>query len=416
MAVFTTLYLSRILGSSVLSDNGEVIGKLQDVVVDLSFIRPKVIALKVKLGRRAIPIDFNEFTVTKTNGHYAVVCKHIAEMIILPEHTYFLAKHVMDKQIVDMDGKKLERVNDLRLANLSDGMFVVAVDVGTEGLLRRLSVAKTMKMLLKPVGVSLSSKLILWDDVATIDFQRGGLILSKSQEKISTLHPSDIADIIEDLDRNSQVAFFSSLDEEKAADVLEEMETDAQVDLIESLHISKAADLLEKMPADEVADILDEMEEDKAEEILSEMESQASTEVRELMEYPDNSVGSLMATDFISFEEEMTIEQTINELRLLRPESDTIYYLYILNRNENLIATVSLRDLIISHPMSQLKSIMNRNVTKVYDTDKIDLLGEIISKYNLLAVPVVDAEEKMVGIVIIDDVVFNLMKNRRRKA
>jgi len=145
------------------------------------------------------------------------------------------------------------------------------------------------------------------------------------------------------------------------------------------------------------------------------MEKEASDEVRELMEYPENTVGSLMTTDFIAFKKEMTVQQTIDELRKLKPESDSIYYLYVLDNDEKLLGTVSLRDLIISDPDIKLVDIMNQRVIKMQDYDKIDDLAEIISKYNLLAIPVVDNYSRLLGMILIDDVIFTLLKSRKRK-
>jgi magnesium transporter len=414
MSPINTFYLSRIIGSKVVSEHRKAVGKLQDLAVDLNFERPKVIAAKVKFGNQPLIINFSYLSFQKVKDTYSIHCSHIEEVDLPLENTLFLVKHVMDKQIIDIDGRKLERVNDLRLANLSSGLFVVAVDVGMEGLLRRLSVSKPINTALKPIGKSLPSKLILWDDVAAIGGTHEGLRLAKEQSKLSLLHPSDLADILEDLDHNTQVAIFAALDDEKAADVLEEMETEAQINVLEGLSVEKAADVLEKMPADEVADILDDLEKEKAEELLDEMEDKASDEVRELMEYPENTVGSLMTTDFFSFNENMTVDETINELRKLQPPSDTIYYLYVLDNNERLIANVSLRDLIVAQPTTKLREIMNRKVIRVMDYDRIDSLAGIISKYNLIAIPVVNDDQKMEGIVIIDDVVFTLLKTRRR--
>jgi Mg/Co/Ni transporter MgtE len=206
------------------------------------------------------------------------------------------------------------------------------------------------------------------------------------------------------------------LDVEKAADVLEELETEAQVNVIESLTTEKAANMLEKLPTDEVADILDEMDEDHANEILNQMETEKSEEVRELMDYPDKSVGSLMTTEFISFNENITVNEAIQELRRLKPESESIYYIYIVNDGGKLIAHLSLRDLIIAEPWIQLHEIMDRNVVYVSDNERIDTLNEIISKYNLLAVPVVDDNLVLLGMVPINDVVYNLLKSRRKRA
>jgi len=205
------------------------------------------------------------------------------------------------------------------------------------------------------------------------------------------------------------MAFFHSLDEEMAADVLEEMEPDAQVDIIENLTIEKAADVLEKMPADEVADLLDELEDEKAEELLREMEHEASREVRELMEYEEREVGSLMSTDYVAFNENNTVDEVIRELRRLKPETNTIYSLFITDNKERLKATVSLRDLIISDPELQMRQIMNRQFPYVFDEDKTKSLAEMVQKYNLLAVPVVNKQMQMLGTVIVDDVIDELM-------
>ncbi len=410
-----TFYLSRILDNRIFSDDRKIVGKVKDVVVDMGGINPKVIGIKVKIGNQTQIADFSSFAILKENGQYTVTCSGIKD-IGTPPNTVSLSKRILDKQIVDMDGRKVVRVNDVRLAVLSTGTFVVAVDVGLDGLLRRLGVAKLAKTILNPFGKRVPSDLILWDEVATIDYSHAGIKLSKAYSKLSTLHPSDLADIIEDLDAKTQAAIFASLDEEKAADVLEELETDAQLNVLESLSVEKAADVLEKMPADEVADILYEMEDDKAEELLSEMEEESSEEVRELLEYPENTVGSLMVTEYISFNEHLTVNQTLAELRKLKPEADTIYSLYVLDNDEKLIATVSLRDVVISEPDTELRQIMNDQVIHVQDYDKIDDLPEIISKYSLLSLPVVDKEMKMRGMVVIDDVVYNLLKRKGRKA
>jgi magnesium transporter len=416
MSFVSTFYLSRVIGNKLFSEDNKVIGKVLDLIVDVSFTRPKVIAVRVKHSNSIKVIDFSYFDILKEHGQYRLRCNKFEDTEVEGENCLYLAKHVLDRQLVDMDGRKLVRVNDIRLAILASGTFVVAVDVGIEGLLRRLGIAKPIKSIVKPLGLSVPSKLILWDEVETIGFGHAGIRLSKQHSKLSTLHPSDLADIIEDLDRKTQAAIFASMDDERAADVLEELETEAQINVLESMSVDKAADVLEKMPADEVADILDEMEEEKAEELLSVMENEASEEVRELMEYPDNTVGSLMTTEYISFHEDMTVEETISELRRLKPESESIYYLYVLDNKETLVATVSLRDIVVSEPQTRLYNIMKRKVISVLDYDKIDSLADIISKYSLLAIPVVDEEMKMQGVVVIDDVVYELLKRKRRRA
>jgi magnesium transporter len=416
MVEVKTFYLSRVLGRNIFSNSNKVLGKIQDILVDVQSVKPQVLAFKIRIGSLSKIVDFSSFTVSEKKGQYIFTCNDLEKT--LPENienTLFLKNNILDKQLVDIDGRKLVRVNDLRLAILATGTFVVAVDVGLEGLLRRLGVAKPIKILLDPLNVHIPDKLILWYEVETIDFGHAGIKLSSAYSKLSTLHVSDLADIIEDMDAKMQAEVFASLDVERAADVLEELEADAQIHVLENMSIEKAADVLEKMPADEAADILDEMTDERAEEILSEMESETSEEVRELMEYEDDEIGSIMTTEYVSFKKNMTVKDTIDELRRLNPESYSISYLYVVDENGRFVATVSLRDIIVSQPESTLSEIMGEKVVFVYDTDSMDSIAEIISKYNLLAVPVVDKDRIMLGMVVIDDVVYNLLRSTKRR-
>ncbi|MDP4094708.1 MAG: CBS domain-containing protein [Bacillota bacterium] len=414
MPIMRSFYLSRILNVKVTASNGDTVGKLKDLIVTKGE-HPEVVACVIgsNSGKPGI-FSWKGFTITKDNNKYKVSCQE-TNRFEPQEDAVFLKKHILDKQIVDIDGVKVVRVNDVRLAAVSNGVFVVAVDVGVEGLLRRLGLAKPIKRVLQLFDKSIPGRFILWDNLETLASPLENLKLSMTYSKLNTLHPSELADIIEDLDIKTRNAIFDALDYEKAADVMEELETDFQVSILNSMTLEKAADVLEKMPADEVADILDDLEEEKAEELLDEMEHEVSEEVRELMEYPEDTVGSLMSTDFISFNEEMTVNDTINELRKQKPESDTIYYLYVLDSHERLIATVSLRDLIVSEPETKLHEIMNRKILYVYDNDDISSLMDMVTKYSLLAIPVVNEEMKMMGITIIDDLVYELLKPKRKK-
>jgi magnesium transporter len=415
----STFYLSRVENAKVIDSRGHVIGRLQDLAIDMTMPRPQVVAAKIKTRQGVQLFDFSCFSVEKIEKQYALVCQSTKAAETPHEHLIYLKQNVLDRQIVDINGKKIYRVNDVRMAILAAGTFSVAVDVGLEGLLRRLSFAKPISEMLKLFKSRIPAKFILWDDIGAIDFSSTtytGIKLSKAYEKLSRLNPSDLADIIEDLDKNAQMAIFSSLDDERAADVLEELEPEAQVSVIKNLSTEDAADILEIMPADEAADILDELSEEKAEELLKEMESGASEEVRELMEYEDGTVGSIMSTDFISFNASLTVGQTLQELRRLKPESSWAYYLYILDDKNRLLATVSLRDVVISEPEVNLEDIMNTDLIYIFDEDRINAMNEIISKYNLLCVPVVDKNMQMLGIVVIEDVLYELLKSKRRRA
>jgi Mg/Co/Ni transporter MgtE len=205
------------------------------------------------------------------------------------------------------------------------------------------------------------------------------------------------------------------LDEEQAADVLEELEPKAQIEIAESLPVEKMADLLEKMPADEAADLLDALEEEKAIKILAEMEKESSEEVRELLEYTDKVVGSIMTTDFLTFREDMTVEETINEIRKVKPEPSNIYSIFVTDKNNKLVIAISLMELIVANPSLKLKEITKQKPMTVFDQDKVDSLAELVSKYNLLAVPVINHNMEMEGVVVVEDIVEDLLNRRKTR-
>jgi len=414
MSFLVTYYLSKIIDKKFFDNSGEPLGKIKDLIVIFSKEKPRVVAIKVKVNGKDRILDFEKFDIRRIQYECVVYCEEMIDYTV-PEHTniLYLVENILDKQILDINGRKLVRVNDVRLVKIQSGSYAVAVDVGIDGIFRRLGIERPVASMLSPFKWKVPGRYILFDDVEAVDYSTFGITLSKPYSKLHTLHPSDLADVIEDLDKKSRKALFESLDEEKAADVLEELEPDAQVEMIESLSIEKAADVLEKMPADEAADLIDELEDDKAEQLLNEIEKESSDDIREILQYEDDTVGSLMMTEFLSFKETITVEETIDYLREIKPESDTIYYLYVLDKDNRLKGTVSLRDLVIADPNMILNDIMRKTVAFVYDTDELDSLAEIISKYNLLAIPVTNRKKKMEGVVVIDDIVEDLLNKRK---
>jgi len=419
-----TFYLSQILGMKYISDDGAVLGKIRDFLIDQTPvpgkesdpIRPRVVAIRVKSGKETRVLDFSSFEIRKFKRKLRITCQEVHDISPADfQNCLWLAEDIQDKQIVDINGRKLVRVNDIRLVMIPAGTYAIAVDVGIDGLLRRIGIGKPIQSVLDPFSVDIPGKFILWDDIAAVDFSNSNIRLSKSSSKLNTLHPSDLADIIEDLDKASRTYVFASLDEETAADVLEELEPHVQIHIVESLPVEKVADVLEKMPADEVADLLDSLADDTAEKLLDEMEKESSEEVRELLEYPSKVVGSLMTTDYYTFDEDLTVNETLGELRRLKPEPAHIYSIIVIDKHERFLSSVSLGELVIADPASHLKEIMNKHAVTVFDDDKVDSLADLVSHYNLLAVPVINKSRQMEGVVVVEDIVEDLLSRGKTR-
>jgi magnesium transporter len=423
MTSLTTFYLSGIIGKEAFDADGDVLGKIKDLVINAvpsgqnDPNQQLVTGVKLKIRKETGYYSFKPIRISKAREMLNVTC---TELIGLSKEEVsnglLLVENILDKQIVDLNGRKLVRVNDVRLATIPRGTFAVAVDIGIEGLLRRIGISGPIKRLLSLFRINIPARFILWDDVQAVDISNLNIKLSKSYGKLHTLHPSDLADILEDLGKKSSTSVFSALDEEKAADVLEELETHAQIHIVESLPVNKVADVFEKMPADEVADILDELEDDKAELLLKEMEAESSQEVRDLLEYDDDLVGSIMTTDYLAFSSKKTVEEVLNELRVRKPEAAELYNMFVTEKNDKLIGTFNLRDLVVAEPDKTIRQIMKSDPVSLFDDQKTTAIAEIVSKYNLLAVPVIDQNEQIQGMVVVDDVVEDLISERRTRA
>jgi len=230
------------------------------------------------------------------------------------------------------------------------------------------------------------------------------------------MHAADIADIIEELDKQNQIKIFHSLDNEKAAQVLEEMEEDFQLSLLETLPDEKASNILEIMPADEAADILEEITNERAERLLVQMESENSTDIRELMEYDEKTAGSLMTKDYISFVANMRIGMVLEELKKLDIKESFSQYIYLTNEKDIFVGFVNLLDVVVADPNLKLNELASISKISVYDENKIDKAMDLSRKYNLLELPVLDENQELVGVVSLNDLLEEYIRLRRSVA
>ncbi|MEI7830461.1 MAG: CBS domain-containing protein [Prolixibacteraceae bacterium] len=414
-------FLSRIIGAKVFDPQRNFVGTVKDLLLSAELStnvdtleRPVVQGISLKIGKEIKHFSFDFFDITKKKRKLLVRCNKLEELPLnKKEESIPLGALVMDKQIVDLNGRKVVRVNDVRLATINNVTYAIAVDVGIEGLLRRIGINQIVKFFFSLVKLDVPSKFISWDDMEAIDYSNLSIKLTSTYSKLNTLHPSDLADIIEDLDNRSRQSVFLALDEEMAADVLEEMEPKAQLKIIEGMSVEKMADVLEKMPANEAADILDSLEEEKAELLLNEMEAESSSEVRELLEYENYEVGSIMTTEILAYLQETTVAEVFDDLRTNQPEAESLFGLFVVNSNNELIATFSFRDLAVSNLEAKISSFMNDDPIFLFDEQKMDDVAELVSKYNLLTIPVVNKDNQLEGMVVIHDVIEDLVNKRR---
>ncbi|EHJ01878.1 MULTISPECIES: CBS domain-containing protein [unclassified Clostridium] len=397
------LYTS-ILGKNVYDEFGDVLGTLKDVYVTTEEGYPRVIGYKLKKSGITFHYEFRYIEFANKDGKFKIKTRGSKEILPM-RYSYLLSENLLDKKIVDINGKQVVRVNDLRIAKIAGEYRVIGVETGTLARYRRLKIAGVMKFFYKLMRKKLEDKVLRWDDVESLEMVDNNLKLAVPYKKLSTLHPADLADILENLDTNSRKQVLESLDEDLAADTLEEIDSEYKGTIIKELSDSKTVEVLENMPNDEIADLLDDLDEEEREKILVNLEKEDADEVKELLQYEDETVGSIMSKEFISVNLNITVGDTIEILKEMKPDEDVIYYIYITDENEHIQGVIPLRDLIINDTDAKLREIMDETVSRVRHDDEIGKVIEIAAKYDLNSVPVVDEEEKLVGIVIIHDLI-----------
>jgi magnesium transporter len=409
-------YVSELIGKPVVEMNGERIGRLVDLVASVhgEIPHPQVSAVIVSHSGTKLAIPFSD--VAMLTVPVILVNKALGE--IRPHEPandeLYLARDVLDKQIIDTNGARVVRVNDLELARVNSHFYVANVDISGIGLLRRLGLARLVERLARRFRRELPQNIISWDDVELLP---GGetMRLKVPGDRIADLHPADLAEIISDLSRIESGKLLESLDVKTLADTLEEVEPDFQASLIGAMPDEKVADVLEEMAPDEAADLLAELPRDRSLELLKLMEKEEAEDVRKLLAYPEDTAGGIMTTEFVAIHPNLTAQQAITLLRDTAHEAETIYYVYVTDDKGRLLGVFSLRDLVMTQPHTPVAEFMHPRIITVGLMDRQDQVAQIVSKYNLLAVPVVDDEEHLQGIVTADDALDKIIPTTWKK-
>jgi magnesium transporter len=330
------------------------------------------------------------------------------------ENDVFLSRDVLDKQIIDTDGARVVRVNDLELVRVNNTLYVSNVDVGMMGILRRIGLGHATQVFASGLHMHLPDNVISWDDVELLrhdQFMR----LRVPADSIAELHPADVAEIISDLNKLETGQFLEAMGVEQIADTLEQVETEFQVELVENMSDEKVADVLEEMEPDEAADLLAELPQERSRRLVSLMAQDEADDVRHLLTFPEDSAGGIMTTDFATVPVDVTAEQAIKLLRENAREIETFFYVYVTDTPNHLIGVFSLNDLIFADPNALVNEFMQDRVKSVHPLDEQQEVAQIITKYDLLAVPVVDDQDMLQGIVTADDALDKIIPTAWKK-
>ncbi|HML05022.1 MAG TPA: CBS domain-containing protein [Methanobacterium sp.] len=394
-------FLSEIMKKTVVDLDGNKIGKFKDFIVSVNLLYPVVEAVSIRTSRKDdIIVSWEDIDHINKEIKLKVKFNDIKEYK-LKKRDIGLIDEVLDKQVVDLEGKKIRRINDLRFSTTTGNYRLIGVDISFKGILRRLGLEKIATGL----RINLQEDYISWKDVDVLESDISRLKLKVPEYSLKKLHPADIAEIVDQLSINDSINVLNSLDEEIAADALEEISPERQVSLFEEMEARKAANLLEEMSPDDAADLIGDLSDDKAQELLEMMDPEEAKDVEHLLKYPEDTAGGIMTTEFAAAPDDFTAREALNKLREIARDVESIYYIYALSKFGDLTGVISFRELLLADPDQKLRDFMQRDVITVDVMEEEHEVAKKIAKYNLIALPVVKDKHEIKGVITVDDAI-----------
>ena len=408
----TTFALTELLGSPVVDAGGNSAGHLRELVLAPQEDRARVASfiVKTKAGDRLLPFQ----GITSVNGGVKATSSATDwKSADGSEGFFFLGRDLLDQQVIDVHGRKVVRVNDVDLhQDVVDHQVVLrvgAVDVGLRGAIRRLLKGVVPMSALRSVLRQIPERPIPWDFVDLIETDPARRVKLKiSHERLARLHPADIADIVEELAPDEREAVFETLDEQVAAGALEEVDPKVQKAIVESLDSDRAAEIVEEMEPDAAADLLGDLPEERTSQILKEMGPEGREEVSELLEFKENTAAGRMNTAYLALDLNATAQEAIDALKSFEGAVETVNTMYLVDSHGTLAGTVPLINLVMGKPEDSLLSLTQEPLVSAEEHTNDIEVAELFDKYNLLALPVVDKEKKLIGVITSDDVITML--------
>ncbi len=412
----TTLPLSELLGATVYDPSGAATGHVREVTLAPQEDRDRIASfiVKTKSGNRVLP--FSAVTTINADIHTST---NPADWPAAngAEGLFLLERDLLDQQVIDINGRKVVRVNDVDLqvdSTTEAGrphaiLRIQSVDIGVRGAIRRLLRGLAPRPALHLLLQKIPPRIIPWSFVDLIETDPARRIKLKiSHEGLATLHPADIADIVEDLAPDEREAVFRTLDEDVAAETLEEVEPSVQKSIVESLDSERAADIVEEMDPDAAADLLADLPQDRTEQILVEMKPEASQEVVELLEHKEETAAGRMTTEFLALPVTATVENAIGVMREFEGGIESVSTIYLVDSHGTLVGAVPLVKLVLAQSDTPLLSLTQEPLVLTHKKTSDSEVAELFDKYNLVTLPVIDEHNKLAGVITSDDVITML--------
>ena len=402
----TVYFLTDLIGAPVYSEAGRQSGKITDFVL---FLRDHKLYFE-----QAVIYDFDSSTnkLASLHNFKTFTPKEFELKDALSDLPAYVkddkkptATDLWDKTVIDTVNVKNITINDLALICEKNKIIQVSgVDISLKSALQRLGLYNVSKTVASWFKGDLKPEIVDWDKIIGFDDEFETITTDETSDNLQNLHPADLADILEDLDDEDRVSVIENLDEDVAAETIAEADSETQIQIIEDLDTETASDIIEEMDPDEAADLLQDIDQDRAKEILDHMDLDEASDVRKLLEHDEFTAGGIMTTEYISIYDDFTIANAITHVRLVAADVENIYYMYVLDKEDRLKGIISIRDLISSNPNALVSDVMEKDIVSVNASTPQEEVAALISKYDYIAMPVVNDKQQILGVITIDDI------------
>ena len=403
------LYFSELIGKKVRTEDRIPVGSLEDFIFLASSDNPIVTKLLIRnvTGEKLIiSTDY----LRKINTELTIEKEFLSSY--LEENELYLVKNLLDKQIIDLKGNKIVRVNDVALNQDKDRLSIAGVDIGILGIVRRIRIfgGDNFYKFLARLNIHLTSDFLSWADIQPLELIRGQVKLKKKEEKLEKVRPEDLADYLEKTNVINARKFLKILDTEKAADVISNLNINYQTSLFKSFRPEKAARFLTFIDPDEAVDVLLTLSKNRQTEIINLLDNQTKANILRLLELSKNPIGSLITTEFLTVAPDITTRQALDIIRKKTFDFSTLDYVYVINKEEELVGVFSLQELILQNLDTPVYKFMTQNVIVVHFTTPEEIVIKKMLKYKLYALPVIDEEKHLEGLITLDDMSSIILK------
>jgi len=397
MKLFPMLYFSELFNKQVATDKGKILGQLKDLFLLYGEIPTlTILAVEDKDSRKLIPLSF----LKKIN--HTLTVAHDYEAVEQTESELSVAGNLLDRQVIDLKGDKVVRINDVIISE-SPNYYISGIDISFWGVLRRLGLLKPVINILRQLKITVLQEALSWGEIQNLELMQGKIQLKVKEEKLAKIRPEDLADYLQTTNIDNIKTFLSNLNLEKAAEVFASLTGAHQTELIRQFKAEMAARFVDLLDPDEAVDILLTVSEKRRQSILEFVSSEKKEELSHLLRHSSTPMGELMTTEYLVVNSNLTAKEIIDKIRLETSDFACLYAVYALNEKSQLVGVFSLHELLMQPPDNPVYKFMVANPVTLHLSTPADIALNRLIRYNLSALPVINNQKHVLGMVTLDD-------------